>query len=331
MWGAYTIPVDAACPGCGDAPPPQWAKDNPTLRFSQLWHGNTGFPAVDDPITQFTDHYALVPREGIDYVNFVINTVDVLSSLRISMPDKWLFATDDIDGDGQTNIVAWYYNDGWQRIEAWDNIGVSDSSMQGQVQPDWFNKSGGGTYDGVQVSVQVAGGANYVFEGRPQHEQIMQGIRPTFNTSGDLIPTHDGDRTISFSITPQVGEDPPTHNSQHRLIFRFIGFLPGDTYNDGFFSDIDLKYMGWRVWWGWNHFVQGGANNYIWDYNEDGSINHKDYDGLKDFLANNSVYGAPAAVLAAGGLATSPPPKINVLNKGEGGTATRDIEGPCER
>ena len=327
IWGAYT--ADAACPGCGDAPPPQWAMDNPKLRFSPLWHGNLGFPAIDDPSTKFSDHYALVPREGVEFINFVINKIDVVSSLGISMPDKWLFATDDVDGDGQTNVVAWYYNNGWQRIEAWDNVDVFDNSMQGQVQPDWFNMPGGGSWDGVQVSVQVTGRANYVFEGRPQHEQIMQGKRPTFNMSGGLLPTHDGDRAISFSLTPQIGDDPPTNKSQHRLIFRFIGFLPGDTYNDGFFSDIDLTYMGWRVWWGWNHFVQGGKDNYIWDYNEDGSIDQKDYDELNNFLANNRVFGAPAAVLASGGLAPSPPPKVEVFPKGDNGTSIMPIKKPA--
>ena len=324
-WGAYV--ADAGCPGCGDAPPPQWAEDNPTLRFSHLWHGIGGFPAIDDASTKFSDHYAVVPREGIEYVHFVIDKVDVVSSLEMNMPDKWLFATDDVDGDGQTNIVAWYYNHGWQRIEDWDGVNADDSSMQGQVQPDWFNMPGGGTWDGVQVSVQVTGGADYVFEGKSQHQQIEQGKRPTFDTTGGILPTHDGDREISFSITPHQENDPPSTKIQHRLIYRFIGFLPGDTYNDGFFSDIDLTYMGWRVWWGWNHFVEGGKDNYIWDYNEDGSIDPQDYYGLQNFLANNSVYGAPSAVQASGGLATSPPPKVNVLNKGNGGTTTRQIKG----
>ena len=69
-------------------------------------------------------------------------------------------------------------------------------------------------------------------------------------------------------------------------------------------------------------------NNYIWDYNEDGSIDANDYHGLKNFLDNNNTFGAPPAVLAAGGLAMSPPPKVNVLNKGDDGTTIQNIKRP---
>ena len=324
MWGAYTMPATAgpSCPACGDAPSPQLATDNPLMRFSYLWHGFGGWPAVDGASAKFAEHYVIVPREGIEYVHFVINKVDVTSTLTITMPSGWKFATDDVDGDGQTNVVASYYNNGWHRIQGWDGINANDNSMQGQVQPEWFNMPGGGTWDGVQFSVQVTGRADYVFDGKSQHERIEQGKRPLFGEGQDS-----GDRRIDFAISNK--NIFPTH-LQHSLIYRFIGYLPGDTYIDGYFSAIDLQYMGWRVWWNWNHFVEGGKDNYIWDYNEDGSINAQDYFGLQNFLANNNVYGAPPAMLARGGLATSPPPKVNVLPKGDEGTTIRNIKGPAD-
>lgn len=321
MWGAYTIPATAgpSCPGCGDAPSPQEATDNPKVRFSHLWHGHGGFPDVDDPSTKFAKHYVLVPREGIEYVHFVVNKVDVTSFLVIRLPDKWKFATDDVDGDGQTNIVASYYNNGWQRIEDWDDVDANDDSLREQVQPEWFNMPGGGTWDGVQFSVQVTGAAEYVFARSSQHQQIEQGKRPLFGEGYDS-----SDWTIYFNVFAQGESNLP----QHKLVYRFLGYLPGDATIDGYFNNTDLTYMGWRVWWNWNHFVEGGKDNYIWDYNEDGSINAQDYFGLQNFLANNNVYGAPPAVLARGGLATSPPPKVNVFNKGDEGTTIRNIKGP---
>ena len=321
MWGAYTMPATAgpSCPACGEAPSPEVAKDDPTVRFSHLWHGIGGFPDVDNPNTEFANHYVLVPREGIEYVHFVINKVDATSTLKIGLPWGWKFATDDVDGDGSTNIVASYYNNGWHRIQGWDGVSADSSSMEENIQTTWFNMPGGGTWDGVQFSVQVTGRADYVFEGKSQHQRIEQGNRPLFGGDNDT-----GDRKITFSVYAQGESSLP----QHSLTYRFLGYLPGDAYIDGYFSAIDLEYMGWRVWWNWNHFVEGGKDNYIWDYNEDGSINAQDYFGLQNFLANNNVYGAPPAVLARGGLATSPPPKVNVFAKGDEGTTIRNIKGP---
>ena len=165
------------------------------MRFSYLWHGFGGWPEVDDAIAKFRWHYVLVPREGIEYVHFVVNKVDVAKTLKIGLPSGWKFATDDVDGDGQTNVVASYYNNGWHRIQGWDGINANDSDMQGDVQPEWFNMPGGGTWDGVQFSVPVTGRADYVFDGKSQHERIEQGKRPLFGAGQDS-----GDRSITFSV-----------------------------------------------------------------------------------------------------------------------------------
>lgn len=310
------VTADAAtCLGCEEPPAPKGtlAAEQVNFRFSPLWHGFGGFPDDGAAETLFSNHYAIVPREGIEYVHFVLNDIGDANNtvLTINFPDGWQVATDDIDGDGGQNIIAWYYNHGWQRITSWDNAGVTHDFLTEIVDPAWFDMPGGGTWDGVQFSVQVAGRAAYVFDGKTQHEQIEAGIRPTFGAGDDH-----GERSLSMYIEPIAPLQGGGKGETHYLRYVFRGLLPGDVDIDGFYSWRDLQYLQWRVWWGWNHINEGpngGKDNYLWDVNEDGAINNADIDKLNEIMASGSTYGgAPAAIPMPGGsIAFSPSPGAN--------------------
>ena len=314
-------PAEAlTCLGCEQPPAPQkpLAAEQVDFRFSPLWHGNGGFPADGAPETLFSHHSVIVPNEWMKYFNFIINDIDHLNDgdtayLSLNLPPAWRtwdVATDDIDGDGQLNAIAWYYNGGWQRITSWDNVGENNNGLSGKVDPAWFNMPGGGTWDGVQISVELTGGASYVFEGRSQDEQIDAGIRPTFADDDDS-----GQRSTVLRLEIKQGDGNPAlpgARVDHHVHFHFRGFLPGDVYNDGFYSAHDLQYLQWRIWWNWTHFEQGpngGKEHYLYDVDENGAINHADITKLQEILASGPWHGAaPSLLPARGGIAFSPPP-----------------------
>ena len=324
-------PAEAVtCLGCEQPPAPENSitADEVDFRISPLWHANGGFPDDGAAATLFSDHHVIVPNEWIKYFHIVINypgdTTGQTTTFTLDLPTGWGVATDDIDGDGFSNAIAWYYNNGWQRITDWDSILEANNGISFPVDAAWFDMPGGGStdvWDGVQFSIQLTGGATYVFEGKSQNEQIDAGIRPTFGGDDDS-----GVRIVASKMSTVGPGQTSEEGVTHYVHFHFRGFLPGDVDIDGFYSWRDLQYLQWRVWWGWNHINEGpngGKDNYLWDVNEDGAINHDDISKLQEIMASGPWQGAaPSLLPARGGIAFSPPPGADYsVNENHQGTS----------